>query len=289
MSSEPRVEKKRAVQGQVLVALSLLTFCSCPIAGAESTNKTEIASKPETSTKSQQNDKDAAKGSNLAAARQLNGTDKETNKNGVKVDASPDKKESAAKTADVVNQVPGVNVKKEDLEPPAQAPIKGFHPIKKLLQPVENLEGMSIKLEQQIMKLEAPIAALQPPMLSLQKKMTGVDDQIGTMQKRLDSMESQVTGVRSDLAGMRKEISELKSPIVSLQKPIAGVATPLEDLNTKLNYILMAILTAAVAISLGTPFAAIMVYRNRRKLFPGMSDHEMPKVVDGKEPVSQRR
>ena len=273
-----KFQNKRLYVGHMLLAVSLLTFCS-PVVTAGTLNKHE------------QNEKESAKDSNIAEAQKLNGTENSKNKKegAVPVDASPAKKKSASETANVVNQVPGVNVKKEDLEPPSTPPIKGFHPIKKLLQPVENLEGMSIKLEQQIMKLEAPIAALQPPMLSLQKKMTGVDDQIGSMQSRLDSMESQVTGVRSDLAGMRKEISELKAPIVSLQKPIAGVATPLEDLNTKLNYILMAIIAAAVAISLGTPFAAIMVYRNRRKLFPGMSEHDMPKVVDGKEPVSQRR
>ena len=57
-------------------------------------------------------------------------------------------------------------------------------------------------------------------------------------------------------------------------------------MNNKLNYILGAILVAALAIALGTPLAAVVVYRNRKKLFPGMSDHELPKVVDGKEPVS---
>jgi septal ring factor EnvC (AmiA/AmiB activator) len=239
----------------------------------------------------EKNDKESAKNSNVSEAQKLNGTagDKSSSKDkneAVHVQATPDKKKSASETASVVNQVPGVNVKKEDLEPPTEPPIKGFHPIKKLLRPVENLEGMSIKLEQQIMKLEGPIAALQPPMQSLQKQMITVDGQIGTMHGQLDSMQSQVQGVRSDLAGMKQEIKELKAPIVSLEKPIAGVATPLEDLNNKLNYIFGAILIAALAIALGTPLAAIVVYRNRHKLFPGMSDHELPKVVDGKEPVA---
>lgn len=247
----------------------------------------------------EKNDKESAKNSNVSEAQKLNGTtdadkgshgkDKDkgqVNGEGVHVEASSAKKKSASETAAVVNQVPGVNVKKEDLEPPTEPPIKGFHPIKKLLRPVENLEGMSIKLEQQIMKLEGPIAALQPPMQSLQKQMVTVDGQIGTMHGQLDSMQTQVQGVRSDLAGMKQEIKELKAPIVSLEKPIAGVATPLEDLNAKLNYILGAILIAALAIAVGTPLAAIVVYRNRHKLFPGMSDHELPKVVDGKEPAA---
>jgi prefoldin subunit 5 len=263
-------KNKKVSIAAMLLSASLVIWSSSALAG--SLNARE------------KNDKDSAKNSNVSEAQKLNGTDGD--KGSVKVDASPSKKKQATETANVVNQVPGVNVKKEDLEPPTQPPIHGFHPIKKLLQPVENLEGMSIKLEQQIMKLEGPIAALQPPMQSLQKQMITVDSQIGTMHGQLDSMQSQVQGVRSDLAGMKQEIKELKAPIVSLEKPIAGVATPLEDLNNKLNYILGAILIAALAIAVGTPLAAIVVYRNRRKLFPGMSDHELPKVVDGKEPVS---
>lgn len=281
MNSLKHPAPEPAFARQMLLALSLAVCVSSSAVMAAPLNERE------------KNDKESAKNSNVTEAQKLNGTapdaDKGAAKNGKGDAAATSKNKTPAETAKVVNQVPGVDVKKEDMETPTQAPIKGFHPIKKLLRPVENLEGMSIKLEQQIMKLEGPIAALQSPMLSLQHKMTGVDDQIGKMAGQLDSMQSQVTGVRSDLANMQKEIAELKAPIVSLQKPIAGVATPLEDLNTKLNYILMAILGAAIAIALGTPLAAIVVYRNRKTFFPGMSDHELPKVVDGKAPVSGRR
>ena len=50
-----------------------------------------------------------------------------------------------AKTAKAINKIPGVNLQASDLQPPAQdPPIKGFHPIKRALQPVVNLEKNSV-------------------------------------------------------------------------------------------------------------------------------------------------
>jgi len=46
-----------------------------------------------------------------------------------------------ADTARAINKIPGVNIEAKDLTPPAQdPPIKGFHPIKRALQPVVQLE-----------------------------------------------------------------------------------------------------------------------------------------------------
>lgn len=252
---------------------------------------------------------EATKSSNINAASKLNNgseekqssknkstktsgsSSSETTSTGEKSDGKKDKlggasaltdtksKEDAKKTADVVNQVPGVKVDQKDLEPPTAPPIKGFHPIKRLLRPVENLEGMSIKLEQQIMKLEGPIAGLQPPMINLQHKMDKVDQSIGTMQDKLGGVQSQVTGVRSDIALMRKDIEGLKAPIVALKAPIGTVAQPLEKLQSQLNFIILAIFVAAGAIAFGTPVAAVLMYRNRHKLFPDMQTHELPEQL----------
>jgi chromosome segregation ATPase len=271
------------------------------------------------------NDKQAAKSSNIQEAKKLNGDDsasaedstkdskkdsKDAQKDSSKAaDKTPEKgkltdskkdslsttptenqKKAAGDTAQVVNQVPGVKVQKDDLVPPSSPPIKGFHPIKKLLRPVENLEGMSIKLEQQIMKLEGPIAGLQPPMINLQHKMDGVRGSIGNMHSQLDGMQAQLQGVRSDIAGMRKDIESLKTPIQHLEGPIANVSKPLEELEVRLNLILIAILVASVGIAIGTPVAAVWLYKNRQKL--GVHDSELPKAAQPKnssEPVFGRR
>src|ERR1700679_2565660 len=113
-------------------------------------------------------------------------------------------------TASVVNQVPGVRVAPGDLEPPQSAPIKGFHPIKRLLQPIENLEDSSIKLEQQMVKLEGPIAAMHKPMVGIKDKMSDVNSTMNQMQDQVNGVDGQMKGVRSDLAKMHSEITRLK-------------------------------------------------------------------------------
>jgi peptidoglycan hydrolase CwlO-like protein len=181
-------------------------------------------------------------------------------------------------TANAVNRIPNVNVTAADLTPPEDQVIKGFHPIERLLQPIKQLQAQSLKLEQQIMRLEGPIAGLQPPMLGLQKKMTGVESQVGMMQNRLDSVEDQVIGVRSDIANMRKDIHGILGPMQALERPISNVATPLLGIQGQLAWILVAIMVASVAIAFGTPVAAILIYINRHKLFPGKST-ELPDVT----------
>jgi len=159
---------------------------------------------------------------------------------------------------------------------PQSAPIKGFHPIKRALQPVENLEGMSIKLEQQIMKLEGPIAGLHPPMVALENRMTVVDDSMKKMETQVCSVNDQMKGVRSDLSKMQSEIAQLKDPIISIQKPVETVAHPLENVKRLLDLVLMAIVVAAISIVFGTPFTAVITYKYRNKLFPPRENLSRP-------------
>jgi septal ring factor EnvC (AmiA/AmiB activator) len=223
----------------------------------------------------------------------------ETNSHGVPVqDVSAKKDQMNKETAKAVNKVPGVNLKQADLQPPADdPPIKGFHPIKKLLQPVVRLEKNSVQLQQQIMKLEGPIGALQPAMLGLHSKMDGVDKRMVSMQGNLSDMSTQVKGVsgkmdgvRQDITGMRIQIKGLEVPIRQLQKPLndlkeplSNVAQPLQEVQKELSdmrallaTVLGAIVLAAVCIAVGTPIAAVLIYKHRRTLFPTMRDHDFP-------------
>ena len=210
-----------------------------------------------------------------AGAAELNHNEEDTIDSVKNSSAATTEQADAKNTANVVNQLPGEKVKAEDLQTQDE-PIKGFHPIKKLLRPVENLEDTSVKLEQQVTNLEKPISTLEPPMLSLQHKMTGVDQNLGGVQTGITKVQSQMTGVRSDIASMRKDIESLRVPIVGLKGPVAGVAGPIETLQAQLNYILLAILVAVLGIAIGTPLVAIFIYKNRHRLFPNEID--MPKV-----------
>lgn len=212
---------------------------------------------------------------------------------------NPEVKEKLdAQTVKAVNQIPGANLQQADMVTPELPEIKGFHPIKRLFRPIERMQVMMVKLQQQIMRLEGPIAGLQPPMLKLQHWVTRVDQSMGEMQGQIGKMEGEVGGVRSDIAGvrsdlshMRKEISALKEPIQQLREPLAAVGGPLSGLEERLIQVqgliatvLLAIMIAAVAIAVGTPIAAILVYRNRHKIFPDLKDKDLPKPV-----VSTRR
>lgn len=204
------------------------------------------------------------------------------------------------RTARAVNTIPGAKVHAEDLKPPELPPIKGFHPIKRLLRPIEQLQAQSIRLEQQIMHLEGPIASLQTPMLDLHERMGVVDnrvyimynrlgavhtrlgemhDQLGGMKKGLDGVQLQVSGAREDLTSMREDIAELKKTVKILQGPLSDVAGPLQGVQNQLSFILFAIVVASCAIAIGTPIAALIIYRHRAKIFPGIKDADFPQVV----------
>jgi TolA-binding protein len=155
--------------------------------------------------------------------------------------------------------------------PATTGPIKGFHPIKRALQPIENLEGMSIKLEQQIVKLEGPISALHAPMVGLEEKLNEVDGTMEKMHGQLSSVNGQMTGVRSDLAKMRSEIADLKGPILAIQ-PLIKVAHPLDTIKQQLVWVVVAITVASLGVVFGTPFAAVLIYRNKEKFFPSAAE-----------------
>jgi len=224
-----------------------------------------------------------------------------------------------AQTANGMRRI-GVNVSPQQLNSSGELPpITGFHPIKRALRPVVQLEHNSVELQKQIMRLEGPIAGLQGPMVGLQKKMNGVEQKmvdmkgaIGSMQTQVGSADSgmskinqQMDGVRSDLKTMQRDICELRKPITDLQKPLHALEGPLTsvseplrevykqlgEMKTLLTMVLFAIMAGAMATAIGTPIAAVVIWRNRRKLFPHMNDHDFPvaKASDkvGEKPVEK--
>jgi archaellum component FlaC len=204
-------------------------------------------------------------------------------------------------TAKAVNKVPGIQIQGQDLQPPAELPpITGLHPIKRLLQPVIRLGQGAVEIQQSMMKLEGPIAGLHPSMTSLDNKMTSVDHQMAHMQTQLHGMSDNVAEidtniskvgnkideVRQDISGIREQVVHVTIPIRDLQKPLHEMLEPLKDvtkpmslvhgelaeLSTMLRGVLVAIVVAVLAIVVGTPLAAVHVYRNRKKYFPHLRE-----------------
>lgn len=209
---------------------------------------------------------------------------------------SAQKKELDKRTANAVNTIPGVKVKAGDLATPELPPIKGFHPIKRALRPVENLAVLSTRLQQQIVRMEGPIASLQPTMINLHNKMTVVNNRLKSMQGNIVQAQTQVAGarqevtgvrediqgVRADILAIRRELEDLRSPIQELKKPLGNVAGPLvgvqkrlEEVQALIGAVLLFIMLSTVMIAIGTPIAALLIYKNRRKFFPDLKDSEL--------------
>lgn len=234
-----------------------------------------------------------------AATKDLGGTaTSPKNTKGVpvkKVSAQTDK--ANKQTAKAINKIPGVNIQAADLQPPADdPPITGFHPIKKLMRPVIRLGKGAVEIQQSMMKLSGPIAGLQPSMTALGNKMTSVDHQISHMQGQMKDMNNnfgqidqglnkvgtRLDEVSQDVQGMTHQVEHLTVPVKALNAPLNDLLEPLRDikrpmgdvkhqlsdLHMMLHGVLIAIVVAVLAIVVGTPFAAIYVWRNRKKLFP---------------------
>lgn len=151
------------------------------------------------------------------------------------------------------------------------APIKGFHPIKRMLRPLWRLRQEAIGLKADISALQKPMAGLQPAFTSLEGQMTGVQNEMRTMGKALTDVNSNlhqlsgdltelrhlhptlqkvdrelsglgnigqdiraVTGVRNDIRVAVSHLKKLQTPIENLQAPLLSVSKPLATVEGQL-------------------------------------------------------
>ncbi len=147
-------------------------------------------------------------------------------------------------------------------------PIKGIHPIKRAFRPLEELQLKVVALQERVAELQKPISELHPAMVTLQSDSASVDKNLGAMQEKLNNMRRRIDGVRADLASMQVTIAKLRPPIVALKGPMEEVARPMLAVRSELNWIIAAIVAAALGIAVGTPLLGFLIYMNRNRLFP---------------------
>jgi hypothetical protein len=58
--------------------------------------------------------------------------------------------------------------------------------------------------------------------------------------------------------------------------PLRDVYQELHEMKALIQLVVVMIVMSTIAIAIGTPLAAVLIYRNRRKLFPNMSDRDFP-------------
>jgi predicted nucleic acid-binding Zn-ribbon protein len=152
------------------------------------------------------------------------------------------------------------------------APIKGFHPIKRVVRPIWKLKQQAADLQENIMKLQKPMDGLQPAFNSLEGKMQGVETrmggllgELGSMNKNIEKVSTDIpkitalsgdlnqvhkdlqevvglhvdireaTKVREDLQKLNKQMKQLDKPLNSLQKPMKDLIGPLEKVDSRLT------------------------------------------------------
>ena len=148
----------------------------------------------------------------------------------------------------------------------AKKPKKGFNSfLRRMLEPVTDLQSQSLKLQEQIVKLEQPIENLQPPMWKLQERVLSVEGQLSEVQKNLGGVRDELKSVHGTISGVRTQITRLEQPIGALQNPVArlyepisALGTPIDNLHVQLNQLShqMTSLQAPVS-SLNAPILAL--------------------------------
>lgn len=120
------------------------------------------------------------------------------------------------------------------------------------------------KVRSDINDVKAPIAQLKKPITALQEPI------------------AQLKGPVTELLG---PISELKSPLLRIEKPmtavdarLASLDVQLTDLRKLIGMILTSIFVAAAVIAIGTPIAAVIIFRNQRKILKKPSEPSPPKI-----------
>lgn len=161
--------------------------------------------------------------------------------------------------------------------------------IMKLTGPIAALQPSMLKLNDKMEEVRGTMDQTRQSMESVQGSMVNVQGDMKSMRSKLDSVGMTMNGIRSDLQVMRRDINSLKKPIVGLRQPIVSLQEPLNNLSDPLStvgtrmrnldkqlgelkalisLVLTAIFVAAAIVAIGTPLAAILVWRNKHKLLP---------------------
>ncbi len=156
----------------------------------------------------------------------------------------------------------------------------------------KGLTGVSGQLgavKDELVPMRAGLSAVSREMAPMGQELKSVSTEMVLMHKDIQSvarqmslMKEEMVATRANVGRLEAPIRELKDPVVSLKRPITSLASPLttvggrmeilqqelNDLKTLMTMVLTSIFICAALIAIGTPLAAIWVWRNRAKLLP---------------------
>ncbi|HEY9787741.1 MAG TPA: hypothetical protein V6D17_20300 [Candidatus Obscuribacterales bacterium] len=130
--------------------------------------------------------------------------------------------------------------------------------------------------------VNAKIGEVQVNIGGVENKMSAVQGSMGGVRSQMAAMQKDISAMRAELSSMKKPLTDLKKPIVDLRDPLMEIREPIttvgsrvsaldaqvRDLKALISLVLTSIFIAALLIAVGTPVAAILIWRNKNKLLP---------------------
>jgi predicted nucleic acid-binding Zn-ribbon protein len=129
-----------------------------------------------------------------------------------------------------------------------QASIKGTYTELKRMRPDIS------RVRSDIDRIREPIMALKEPLIS--------------MAVPIHNLDTQVSGVHDDISSIRKPLTNMEQPITNLEKQLSRLSGDIAALRDLLSMVLTSIFVAAGLVAIGTPIAAILIWRHKNKFLP---------------------
>lgn len=227
----------------------------------------------------------------------------ETHKRGQKTAQDEQLKEVKS---DAVSEVDGVNLDVDEEK-------KGFtigdlNPLKWIFKPVTDTQKEVRRLGKRITHIETPITDLQKPMVGLRQDMVNVHGQMGEIHQDISGVQQQTSNVDKTLGKVEHNLNRIYEPVVKLKEPVEAMAGPVNNVRGNLQTlksdmkglkevvgvtstaILIAVIGAGLLVVIGTPIAALLVWRNRSKILKmmGSSQREIKAMQHDTQKVEEK-
>ena len=118
-----------------------------------------------------------------------------------------------------------------------------------------------------------------------------MQNQLNDIRGDIRSTQKILLDIKGPVTQLRDPILSIRDPLIAIEKPITGVDKDLGEVKTLLGLVLGAVFASAMIIAIGTPVAAIIVWRKRHSLLPpptAKEAHDEEKVKQAARAVDQQ-
>lgn len=161
----------------------------------------------------------------------------------------------------------------------------------RLDQTVEHITGVDsnlTKVSSQMGSVQSSLSGtysvlkrMGPDLKNVRLDIGKIRDPIAKMQRPLEAIASPIQNLDREVTLVGREMKQLivpltlmEKPVTSLDKQLTGLHSEISDLRNLLALVLTSIFVAAGITVIGTPIAAILVWRNKNKFLPKVKPGE---------------